>query len=198
MLIRWLNSGRVALGCSAVVALFAAPAALAQTKQMGSEHFTAFAVDISNMAPRANTTTVDIAVSRWSTDEERDRLITVFKEKGENALLETLQKLPVVGYITTPGSLRYDLHFARQVGLPEGGRKIILLTDRFISYWEAVNRPRSIDYPFMLIQLQLDKSDRGVGKASIATKITQGKDGVIELENFASQPVILNEVRKVE
>jgi len=35
----------------------------------------------------------------------------------------------------------------------------------------------------------------GVGKASIATKITQEPDGTIELENFSNQPVMLNDVR---
>ena len=43
-----------------------------------------------------------------------------------------------------------------------------------------------------------DKAGQGVGKASIYTKITETKDGTIELENFANQPVMLNEVRKVQ
>jgi hypothetical protein len=103
-----------------------------------------------------------------------------------------------VGYINTPGSLRYDLHFARQRPEPDGGRMIFLMTDRYIGAWEAVNRPRTIDYPFMLIQLQVDKDGTGVGKASIYTKITQTKDGTIELENFADQPVMLTQVRKVQ
>ena len=75
---------------------------------------------------------------------------------------------------------------------------IFLMTDRYITAWEAANRPRTIDYPFTLIQLQVDKSGSGVGKASIATKITQESDGTIELENFSSQPVSLNEVKKVK
>jgi hypothetical protein len=118
-----------------------------------------------------------------------------FKNGGQDQLLETLQKLPVVGYIRTPTSLRYDLHFARQVPNPEGGRKVILLTDRHMAMWEVVNSTRSMNYPFTLIQLQLGADDKGVGKASIATKITQNDD-VIELENFESQPVLLNNVKK--
>jgi hypothetical protein len=52
-----------------------------------------------------------------------------------------------------------------------------------------------MNYPFTLIQLQLGPDDKGVGKASIATKITQN-DNVIELENFEAQPVLLNNVQK--
>lgn len=47
----------------------------------------------------------------------------------------------------------------------EGGRMIFLMTDRPIRMWEAMNRPRTIDYPFTLIQLQVDKDGNGVGKA---------------------------------
>ena len=183
---------------SAVALILSAAAPSAQSNMAKPEKFTAFAVDISNTAPRSNATVVDIQINRWSTDTERDQLLQVFREKGQDALLSALQKLPKVGGIRTPGSLNYDIHFARQRPGAEGGREIFLMTDRYISAWEAMNRPRTIDYPFTLIQLQLDKNDRGVGKASIATQITQDPDGTIVLENFSSQPVMLNEVRPVK
>jgi hypothetical protein len=186
----------VAVFCAAASALPAAQQETSQVQKSAPETFTAFAVDIGSTAPRARATAVDLHVDRYSTDEERDRLLSVLKERGEDALLSALQKLPVVGYIRTPESLRYDVHFARQHPLAEGGRRIVLLTDRHMSTWEAINRPRTVDYPFTLIELQLDKNDTGVGKASIATKITQTDDGTIELENWSSQPVALNEVRK--
>jgi hypothetical protein len=186
---------------AALAGLFAAvslalPAA--QSNMAAPEKYTAFAVDISNTAPRATATAVDITINRWSTDAERDRLLSVLRDKGQDALLSALQKLPVVGGIRTPGSLNYDIHFARQRPEAEGGKMVFLMTDRYITAWEAVNRPRTIDYPFMLIQLQLDREGRGVGKVSIATKITQTADNTIELENFSNQPVALNEVRRVK
>jgi len=181
-----------AIACSVMLV---GSSALAQNG--GKEHFTAFAVDTSNTAPRgAATTTVDIVINRYSSDADRDRLLEAL-DQGQDALLKALQKLPVVGYLTTPGSLRYDIHFAWQRPAPDGGRNIVVVTDRYISMWEATNRPRTIDYPFTLIQLQLNKNDEGVGKASIATKITK-TDNYIELENFSSEPVRLNNVHKVK
>jgi hypothetical protein len=152
---------------------------------------------MSNTASRANTTPVDITITRWTTDTERDNLKEML-DKGQDALLHALQKLPVVGYLNTPGSLRWDLHFARQKALPDGGQSIILATDRYVTAWEAFHQPRTIDYPFTVIQLQLDKSGHGVGKASIATRITQDEDGTIELENFSSEPVMLNDVHPMK
>lgn len=185
-----------AISASAIALSLAVPAA--QSNMARPEKFTAFAVDISNEAPRASATVIDIQINRWSTGTERDLLLKVFREKGQEALLSALRKQPVVGGIRTPGSLNYDIHFAMEKPEAEGGRMVFLMTDRYISAWEAMNRPRTMDYPFTLIQLQLDKDGKGVGKASVATKITQEVDGTIELENFANQPVMLNEVRPVK
>jgi hypothetical protein len=167
----------------------------AQLANNAPETFTAFAVNMNSRTSGAATSQVDIHIQRYSTDAERDQLMDAFKNGGQDRLLDTLQKLPVVGYIRTPTSLRYDLHFARQVPNPEGGRKVILLTDRHMAMWEVVNSTRSVNYPFTLVQLELGPDGKGVGKASIATKITQN-DNVIELENFESQPVLLNNVQK--
>jgi hypothetical protein len=176
------------------VALTGLMYANSNTADSTKDHFTAFAVDVSNTAPRANTTNVDIIIDRYSPDADRDRLLEAL-DQGQDQLLKVLQNMPVIGHLTTPGSIGYDIHFARQHPSGDGGRTITVMTDRRIGFWEAANQPRSIDYPFTLIQLQLDKDNKGVGKASIATKIT--KDGkTIELENFSSEPVRLTEVRE--
>lgn len=183
---------------AAVVAAVAASALPAAQSNMSQPlKLTSFAVDMSNTAPRNNTTPLDITINRWSTDAERDKLKETLA-KGQEKLLSALQKLPVVGYINTPGSLRWDLHFAREKPTAEGGKSIVLATDRYVTAWEAFHQPRTIDYPFTVIQLQLDKNDKGVGKASIATKVTQEEDGTVELENFSSEPVMLNDVHPVK
>jgi len=182
---------------AALAAVVAVAVPSAQSNMAKAERYTAFAVDTSTLSQSARTSPVDIAITRWSTDAERDQLLTVLRDQGQGALLAALNKLPKVGYINTPGSLRYDLHFAWQRAEAEGGRMVFLMTDRYVGAWEAFNRPRTIDYPFTLLQLKLDKDGNGEGKASVYTKITQTKDGTIELENFANQPVMLNQVKMV-
>jgi len=182
---------------AAALAAMTSVSLAAQPGSSGPQKFTAFAVDISNMTTRAQTTPVDITVNRWSSDADRDRLLDILRTKGQDAMLSALQKLPVVGYMTTPGSLRYDLHFARQRDEAEGGRTIFLLTDRYVGSWEASHRPRTIDYPFTLIKLQVDKNGDGDGDATIYTKITAKESGTIELENFTNRPVMLNNVKRI-
>jgi hypothetical protein len=47
----------------------------------------------------------------------------------------------------------------------------MLAMDRYIGLREARQQPRTIDYPFTLIEIRTDKDGKGQGKMSIATKI---------------------------
>jgi len=170
----------------------------AQSNMAHPEKFTSFAVNVSNMTPRAQASAVDITIDRWSTDADRAGLIDILRTNGQDALLKALQKMPVVGYLNTPGSLRYDLHYARQIPQPDGGRRIVLATDRYIGSWEAASRPRTVDYPLTIIELQVDRTGHGKGWASLYTKVTAGDGGNVELENFTNEPVMLNDVRPVK
>jgi hypothetical protein len=161
------------------------------------ERFTAMAVNMGDVGPRG-AGVVEMVVERYSTDAERDRLLTTLLEKGPEKMLDTLQDLPRVGYIRTPNSIGYDLHYARKAPLPDGGEQVVMITDRYISFWEATNRPRTIDYPFTVIELHLNKDGEGEGKMSIATRITADKNTKqIVLENYGTQPVLLQSVRRV-
>jgi hypothetical protein len=123
--------------------------------------------------------------------------MSVMLKKGPEKLLDALQDMPRVGYIRTPDRVGWDLHFARKVPLPDGGERVVLVTDRRIGFWEASNRPRSIDYPFTVIELHLNRDGEGEGKMSLATKIIADKENnVVTLENYDIQPVLLTNIRR--
>jgi hypothetical protein len=148
---------------------------------------------------------MDIRISRWSTEAERERLITTAVEKGPDTLLRALQKMPDHGRISIPGwtgpdphnaRLGWTLHYAFVTPAEDGGHRIGIATDRYIGMWEARERPRTIDYPFTLIEIRLDPSGQGVGKMAVATKIEfDKKKKQMVLENYASEPVRLNQVK---
>jgi hypothetical protein len=158
------------------------------------ETFRATAANMSGVG-RPGLGTVDIVIERWSTDGERDRLVSVLKEKGADALLTALQKMPRVGYIRTPSSIGWDLHFARNVKTEEG-RQVVIATDRPMSFWEAANRPRSADYDFTLIDIRFDPDGKGTGKLAVAAKVNYNeKTQTVEVEDFGIEPVRLTDVR---
>jgi hypothetical protein len=159
------------------------------------ERFTAMAVNMGDPWP-VSAGAVEIVIHRWSTGAERDALVAVLMDRGSDALLNALQDAPAVGYIRTPNSLGYDLHFAGDLPGEDGGRRVVLATDRPIGFWEAANRPRTIDYPFTIIELRLNADGDGEGKMSIAARITGNTRGkLIEIEDYATQPVRLLSVR---
>jgi hypothetical protein len=164
----------------------------------------AFAVNMSTVQ-RPSTAVIDIRIKRWSTPAERENLVNTAIEKGPDALLKALQKMPDHGKISIPGwtgpdphnaRLGWVLHYAFATPGEDGGLRIGIATDRYIGFWEARESPRTIDYPFTLIEMRLDREGRGVGKMAVATKIEfdKGKKQLV-LENFASEPVRLNEIK---
>lgn len=185
------------LKLSALVVFFGLAAILsgstvpAQT-QGEREEFTANAIVNDNFG--AGMGRVIMRVTRWSTEAEQGLLTRTLLKSGPHDLLDVLRDQKSVGTIRTPDSLGYDLRYANQEPGEDGGRRIVIATDRPVSFWEAVNRPRTFDYPFTVIQMQIDKNGEGKGTMSYATKII-ARGNTIELENFSSAPVMLTEIR---
>jgi hypothetical protein len=165
---------------------------------------TAFAVNMGTIGIRG-ATTIDISIDGWSTPEQREDLVKVLLAKGQDALVTALQKNPVRGRFRIPGitgpdpyhlGLGHDIRYAWQIPLPEGGRRIVLATDRYIGFAEAANRPRSMDYPLTLIEIRVNAKGEGTGKFAVATQIDVDKEKkTIEIENYSSEPVRLNEIK---
>jgi hypothetical protein len=165
------------------------------------EHFTAFAVNLGTPVtpgpgPRpGKSAIVQITIERWSTPEERDRLVAALT-KSEQALLDALQALPPVGTIRTPDSIAWSLHYAHQRVAPDGSRHIFIATDRPIRWWEEWYRTHSVNYPFTLIEMQLNPDGHGEGKLLYASKIVaKPEERQIGIENYATEAVMLEDVR---
>lgn len=190
------SSGRRPLTMLAVCTALLLAAVPARAQE---DRFTALAANLSNVGPSGATGTVDITIDRYSTEEERNRFLAVLAERGPDALLEAFRKAPSIGRLSTPGNLGYEIRFAHAMPGEDGGRRIVVATDRRISLWEARNQPRTIEYPFTVLELRVNAEGRGEGKAAIFTKIDVDKrNNTIILEDFANQPVQLLSVRSTK
>jgi hypothetical protein len=197
------------LGTAAAVVLGTAVAAGSGTGQTGTQPdagkllLTAFAVNMSNIGP-PGALVVEIRIDSWSTADERTALITTMVEKGGDALFDKLQKMPVHGRFSIPGLTGPDphqlrlgnpLHYAWQTPQPDGGRRIVIATDRYIGQQELRSSARTLDYPFTLFEIRLNKNNEGEGKMAVGTMINfNRKTNTMELENYASEPVRLSKV----
>ena len=178
----------------AVIAGLIALPATASASDNGKLSCSAFAVSTGGPVSAPVATQVDIVVQSWSTDAERARLLEAMK-KSQGSMLDTLRDLRKVGFIRTPGSLGWDLHYAHQAPGEDGGRRIVIATDRPMDIWEVINRPRTVDYPFIFIEMRINDDGEGSGKLSPATQVIASGDGrFVHLENYDTQPVQLNKI----
>ena len=201
----WIITGALAAIVSASVgAQSVAPSASDKLTISG------WALNMSNIATGANQT-IRINIDGWSSPSQRQHLITTFLEKKQDALVRELEKQPELGRFNFPGymgpdpnnvmRLGTDIRYAMNFPGEDGGRRIVIITPRVIGFRESVNQPRTVDYPFTLFELRFDKSGKGEGRMAYATQLTfDKKKNTVEIENYSSEPVRLNnlelEVRK--
>lgn len=169
-------------------------AAFVSSAQQAVARYSALAVDLTASGGQA-ATPVTIVITRWATDEERNRLVSTLKEGSTSATLSQLRDLPRAGSIGATGSVGIEIRFARRTPTPDGGQRLILVTERPLSFWERRDAGRSTEYPFTLIEIRLGPNGKGEGKVSLATKVIVDREAnLVVLENHSGQPILLQEV----
>ena len=163
------------------------------------------ALNMSNTATGANQT-IRVTIDKWSSPSQRQHLITTFLEKKQDGLLRELEKQPELGRFNFPGylgpdpnnTMRLGTHIRYAMNFPgeDGGRRIVVMAPRRFSMREELDQPRSTDYPFSLFEMRFDRSGNGEGKLAYGTQIVfDKKKNAIELENYASHPVWLKQLK---
>jgi hypothetical protein len=150
--------------------------------------------------PPAPESTVDsqrlgVTLDRYSTDTEREQLLTVMSEKGQEAALDGLRHVSRIGTLTWPGGVEYAVRYARQRTLPDGGSQIVMLVDRPLWLWWQPNPP-STPYSFSVVQLQLGPDGRGEGRVSAGVPVMADKVLGIVLADYDKAPALLADVRR--
>jgi hypothetical protein len=187
------------LGLALVVSC--AAGARAEDKKKNRETFMATVLQQANMRlPGGGTFQLTMNVDEWTSVEERQRLITVFKEGGSDALMKELRKAKA-GYITPPAFARWpswEVDVASSIPQPSGGRIVRLFTERPIIFGEAYYNTRSKDYEFGIVELKLDADGEGEGMTIPAAKLSMNAEGelVVETLPYTTGPQRLIGVRQ--
>jgi hypothetical protein len=186
---------RPASGVAAVAALLLSAGPLGAQAGGPAAHYTALAISMEAPAGAA-ATPVDVIVQRWSTDEERDRVVNAILE-APDTIVSVLQKLPRVGTLRVPGSIGWDLRYARHDVAENGSERVTILTDRPVAFWEITGMTRSREYPVTMMELRIGSNGQGEGTLTIGTKIKADPvTKTVIFENYNIQPVMLNGLRR--
>src|SRR5262245_10319387 len=119
----------------------------------------------------------------------------------ETSLAAALQKAPSVGMLWTSETVGYSIRYAYRLPQPDGSERIILATDRRLGAWNTFWKPAGTatptDYPFSIIELHLNATGLGEGKASLASPIGVDNNAKsLALENYSGLPTILKAVKR--
>jgi hypothetical protein len=193
------------LALGVMTSLFAQEQPSQEPSATDKVRITGWALNMSNTATGANQT-IQIDIDGWSNPAQRQHLIQTFLEKKQDGLVRELEKQPELGRFRFPGymgrdpnnimRLGTDIRYAMSFPLENGGRRIVVITPRVIGFQEARNQPRTVDYPFSLFEMRFDKAGKGEGRLAYATQISfDKKKNSIEIENYSSEPVRLNELK---
>ena len=194
----WITAGALSATMLAAPAIGQSPAPSASDKVTISGQ----ALNMSNTATGANQR-IQIRINSWSSASQRKHLIDTFLASKQDGLLRELQKQPERGRFNFPGymgpdpnnvmRLGTDIRYAMSFPGEDGGRRIVIITPRVIGFRETANQPRTVDYPFTMFEMHFDREGKGEGKMAYALQINfDKKKNNIELENYSSEPVRLN------
>ena len=97
-----------------------------------------------------------------------------------------------MGYIRSFRLPRWEVQFAQSSPLPDGGRRIVLATDRPLTEAERARHNRTDEYEFLLVEIRLDKQGKGEGRTAEGTKVRFNKDTrSLVIDEYSAEPVKL-------
>ena len=168
------------------------------------------AVSLTSIA-RAASDLVDIRVTRWTTEAEREALVKILLDEGNHAVAAALANEAEAGWVGFdprggPGAGRDPrkraLRYTREI-IDGNTRELIMITNEYIGYGskaQAANGAKLADYPLSFVLIKFQKDDnggwkKGIGRMFVGAKIRFDRPGgKFVIDEFPMDPVYLKDV----
>ena len=99
-------------------------------------------------------------INELTTDEERAGLLEAFQEKGNEGLVNALEKMKSKGRMAVTGTLGYDVAYAKIFPQPDGSTVLRMVTDRPLLFGEKWASTRSADYELAGVEIVIGKDKK--------------------------------------
>jgi hypothetical protein len=166
-----------------LLAATAAHSATTQSRNPNAEDFTGVLVDTGG----ADSVPITLHVDAFTGATRVENLAHVVGDKGQSAAVSALEHMKPTGWIRVGKLLGYQVPIIRSFTTPKG-QKIVAVLDRPIELWDQLQVTRSPDYPYGMVELDLDNSGNGNGRLIAATRAMFTSDGKIEMESYGTKP----------
>lgn len=112
-------------------------------------------------------------------------------------VLAALDGATTVGYLWTDQVSGYAIRYADREPLPNGGERVVLITNRRLGAYTTAWDPVGTDLEYTLIEIRLDASGAGEGKTSLTTDVVVDPDaGIPALEDYDGTRAVLENVQR--
>lgn len=161
------------------------PIAGSATLAYGQERMTIQATAKGTSTQLGKLVNVNIYIEAYSTLDDKQTLIDAFKSRGQNGLVDALQDMKSKGRVRfSSGGVGNDVKYIIELPSKEG-RRLRLITDRWLSFTELYNSNRIADYNVGAIELNLTPDGKGSGTVLPACRLTVNKKTKqVEVETF--------------
>ena len=126
---------------------------------------------------------IKIIINRFSTEEDRQVLVSAFQKGQNQGLVKALEDMKPVGRIAITGTLGYDLAYIRLVKTPTG-RQIRFATNRLIRFAEAYYNSQSQAFDLTAGIINLNDADKNKSGGALypASQLIINKKGELQFE----------------
>jgi hypothetical protein len=116
---------------------------------------------------------------------------------NQDALLHKFETMKRSGWVSMAGRPSVDVKIVLEKKTPKG-REITLLTDRPISYWEALNSPITRSYPYGIMKFTVNDKGDGQGKIYPIVRIKKMSGDQISIDDYGVIPLDVPSVHSIK
>ena len=174
---------------------------LAFTARMAGQKFEApvdftAAAEVTTALAKA-TTTVHIHIDSYTTERDRNVLVSALRMNGYQNFLPAFKRTPIVGYVQIKDQ-KWDLRWAAQT--TDGGKQVVTAaTDKpmfFLGGGDVDPKSRR-GYEMAVIRIEFDGTGKGTGVLNAAARVKPNADATnVVVDDYADAPVTLTSVTR--
>jgi hypothetical protein len=140
---------------------------------------------------------VNIHIKELSTPADQKALLSAFKAKGNEGLVNALSKMNGKGRLAITGTLGYELNYIRRFKQPDGSIILRMVTDRPITFGENWYDSRSSDYNLSALEIVIPPNKKkSSGTLLPACQFKIDKENQLQIEAYQNPWKLLNIMRR--
>jgi hypothetical protein len=146
------------------------------------------------LTARGSTQQVQIGISRWSSDEERQDLLEAAREGGPAGLRAAIGEQEDHGYFRVRGGRKIALRYTREF-VESGRRRVIVITEQPIPMGDMSKLGEHAERAVSIIELSIRDTQANDGRVLAAVELSFNEEGQLVFTDYVMEPVHLIEVQ---